>query len=133
MPTLAILSSHLKIEFNAAESPAQILVDQMLMLGDIGLFDLDRDKMDRKATILAQQTSTALSLGGQLKRSQGQPRRDVLPRLHYLTKPSTASNLSPSTEPTTSILSTETEISTGESSPSASARRPWQNQNQLRT
>lgn len=55
MPTLAILSSHLKIEFNAAESPVQVLVDQMLMSGDIELCDLDRAKIDRKATVLAPQ------------------------------------------------------------------------------
>lgn len=120
MPTLAILSSHLKIEFSAAESPVQVLVDQMLMSGDIELCDLDRAKIDRKATVLAPQTINTIVSWGQLKRSLGQPRRNVLPRLHYLSKPSTTWNLSPSTEPMTSILSTETKISTGESSPRGS-------------
>lgn len=71
MPTLAILSSHLKIEFNAAESPAQTLVDQMLMLGDIGLCGFDRAKMDQKATILAQQTINSIVSGGS---TQAKPR-----------------------------------------------------------
>ncbi|KAF4332483.1 kelch domain protein [Fusarium beomiforme] len=62
IPTLMTLSSDLIVELkcvNAANSPAQILVDQMLMSGAIGLNDLDRVKVDWQAATLAQPTMSS--------------------------------------------------------------------------
>ncbi|KAF4440285.1 hypothetical protein FACUT_3506 [Fusarium acutatum] len=103
MPTLATLSFDLRIEFNAAKGPVQILVDRMLMSGDIGLGDLDRAKINWKATILAQQTMSCIVFGGS---TQAKSRTTEIQSIF--------------TELTTSILSTEIKTSTGGSSSSAS-------------
>ncbi|KAG5777599.1 hypothetical protein H9Q73_008739 [Fusarium xylarioides] len=82
MSTLATL----RVKFNVAESPAQILVDQMLKSDAIGLGDLDTAKTDCKASILVQQTTSSIVSYGSAQAKPSTIDRHLLPRLHYPAK-----------------------------------------------
>ncbi|KAF5580914.1 hypothetical protein FPANT_9119 [Fusarium pseudoanthophilum] len=76
MPALATLTSDLRVEFHAAKSPAQILVDQTIMPDDFHLGDLEKVGIEHSGEAAGERHY----LWGQLKRGirfqviHGEPR-----------------------------------------------------------
>ncbi|KAH6949080.1 hypothetical protein DER45DRAFT_624307 [Fusarium avenaceum] len=115
MPTLTTLSSDLRFELrciNPANSPAQILVDQMFMSGAIGLGDLDRVKIDWKAATLVSPTMSS-TISDESTQAE-----------HSMIETQSTSETALSSQAATSDSATSTETKTSTNASESSASQP---------